>query len=62
MGVSHSGEEGGYILEGRVDSGSVAYLGGGYIGRAGQIRGGRDHRMDSGSVAYSCRKGGYNIL
>ena len=30
MGVSYSGEEGGYILEGGVDSGSVAYLGGIY--------------------------------
>ena len=48
IGVSHSGEEGGYILEGGgVYSDSVAYL----RGRVRQILGERDHRMDSGSVA-----------
>ena len=52
MGVSHSGEEGGYILEGRVDSGSVAYLGGGIYwesgadsGRTGSSDGFRERRI-----------------
>ena len=45
MGVSHSGEEGGYILVRGVDSESVAYLGGIYW----------EGGLDSGSTGSSDR-------
>ena len=54
MGVSHIVMKDGYILEGWVDSGRVAYLRGYFLGRRGRFWEGG---IDSGSIAY--RKGGY---